>query len=275
LIYDPARDTFYVARAYNPLFMSTCKRIPAVVKSASGDTIYFIGKTGTGNPNHIWRFLPKRDTVEDLGLVNPSNQAAASFSLALRWDLNKLYFAVGSTLYSLNVITRARATEASGFSYGGQALSGSNGVDKDGNIWFTKKTNSAGQVIMFDLNTPCAMCTQKLPYVDSAYVTAGIEELAARLENKLLFKIHPNPMNAFAEFSLNTGRRGNAGPANLAVYTPDGKLVKSWDLGSRHKERKVVWHGKNSSGMLVSNGIYIARLKAAGRVQNRVLILMR
>jgi len=52
----------------------------------------------------------------------------------------------------------------------------------------------------------------------------------------------------------------------LSVYSPVGRLVRLYDLGTRAASRyEARWDGRNATGQLVGSGRYILRLEADGR----------
>jgi hypothetical protein len=269
MFWDPRNDSLYLSRVYSMEFQNTCKRIPTVVKSASGDSIYFCGKTSSGGNTHIWRYIVSSDVMQDLGYPQTSSPTRETFAMALRWDLNMLYYFVGGTLYSMNVITRARASVLSGVPVGGQAISGSNGVDKDGNLWFTDKTNTSGRVYKITLNIPCAVCTTKLAYLDSAYLNVEREMFEARLEGGGMLKASPNPFNAAAVISIHDGHVGatrRVAPT-LAIFDTRGRMVH---LSDQLHNNRYTW---NASGLPA--GVYLAQLRLGNKLHRKKLFLLK
>jgi hypothetical protein len=134
MVYNPETDE--VERPGVPLG-SGFYYSSAVVKSMTGDSIYFIAfpmhNLGSSSGT-ILRYIPSRNRVENLGPVDP-NEGGWRANLHLRWDQNKLYFANNGRLFSLHVITKDRAEVATNMP---TRLYGSDGVDKNGDLWFTR-----------------------------------------------------------------------------------------------------------------------------------------
>jgi hypothetical protein len=83
----------------------------------------------------------------------------------------------------------------------------------------------------------------------------------------------PNPArgNATLEFSLAT-----AGRVDLAVYSVDGRRVKSLARGEREAGAwRVAWDGTADDGLPVAPGLYYVRLQAGDHRFTRRLVLLR
>jgi hypothetical protein len=263
----PLQDTVYISRLYGTTFTTTCKRIPAVVKSWSGDSIYFIGKGGSTGGEHVWRYIVSLDAMEDFGLVDPGNTTASAFALALRWDLNRLYMVVGSRLVSYNVLTRARRSEYSGFS---GTLSGSNGVDKDGNLWFTQK-HTSNTVHKFTLDeAACAVCTQKPAYLDSSVLISVEQKAPGKRTDQLRLSVNPNPVQTGALFAFQAEKA-----VRLAVYDINGRVLQAWKFRNHEGPGAVRWSAKDMTGRPLSNGIYLVKLHAGKREKSVRLTIMK
>ena len=258
LFYDPRNDSMYMSKLYSLEFQRTCQRIGAVVKSASGDSIYFSGMISSGGvPVHIWRYIPSRDVMEDMGNPSPSDSSLATTSMALRWDLNLLYYFVGGTLYSINVVTKARATVLTGVPVGGQAISGSDGVDKNGDLWFTDKTNSSGRVYKITLGVPCAVCSTKLGYLDSAFLGVKAEEAVAPAESGGALQAYPNPFNTAVTFKV-TERA-----TEIRIFNTQGRMVDRLAAG------RTTWRPAG-----LPAGVYVAEARTGRETLRKRLFLL-
>jgi hypothetical protein len=83
----------------------------------------------------------------------------------------------------------------------------------------------------------------------------------------------PNPSRGT---SLVTYSLEKSGPASLAVYSIDGRLVKSLvhevqNAGSH----QFMWDGTNERGSAISSGMFYIRLEAAGVLKTRVVSVIR
>ena len=83
----------------------------------------------------------------------------------------------------------------------------------------------------------------------------------------------PNPFNPRTKvsFSLPT-----AGPADVAIHAPDGRLVAtlaSGEFGAGHHSR--YWDGRDSRGREMSSGVYLVRLTTVSGVLSRRAVLLK
>lgn len=62
----------------------------------------------------------------------------------------------------------------------------------------------------------------------------------------------------------------------LVIFTPDGELVRTFDLQQRSpRTYTVVWDGRNEAGRLVNSGLYYYVLKANGNERSGTLAVVR
>jgi hypothetical protein len=83
----------------------------------------------------------------------------------------------------------------------------------------------------------------------------------------------PNPFNPETEISFILG---TAGPARLTVHDLSGRLVRVLFEGQRSAgEFSVSWDGTELGGGPVGSGVYLYRLEAGGKVEQRKMTLVR
>jgi hypothetical protein len=98
-------------------------------------------------------------------------------------------------------------------------------------------------------------------------VEDGMPALAAGLG------VYPNPFNPQTSVML---RMAAAGPAELSVYDPRGRLLRRFDLGSLPAgEHRVTWNGRDDSGRELPAGVYLLRLTSPGGDANAKAVLVR
>jgi hypothetical protein len=232
--YDPVRDSL-VKLSVNLGY----SYISAVVKSMTGDSIYLIAIPDGNIENtqaSIIRFIVSQKKIENLGRVDPANlTTSGQTSLHLRWDLNKLYFAKGNYLFSLNVITGARQTEATNLP-DQTWYYGSDGVDKNGDLWFSQAFTTT--VLRVSLNIPCPVCTTKFQRFMPVEIQK--EKINATRPNLLELSISPNPVTGNAVIIAEVGAQ--PGPVRLTMHDLSGRLVQSWIWRDGHYRRPVLLH---------------------------------
>ena len=84
---------------------------------------------------------------------------------------------------------------------------------------------------------------------------------------------YPNPFNPDTTISYNVPM---ATDVALQIFNAKGQLVKTLVTGKQEQGNyNVTWSGKDNNGKSVSSGIYYSRLKAAGKVLNKKMVLMK
>jgi hypothetical protein len=83
----------------------------------------------------------------------------------------------------------------------------------------------------------------------------------------------PNPFRETATLAFSLAQ---AGPVELAVYSVDGRRVRTLVRESREPgEYRVTWDGRDDQGNPMSAGIYYAQMKAAQRGFTRKLTYLK
>ncbi|MEN6445322.1 MAG: M14 family zinc carboxypeptidase [Candidatus Cloacimonas sp.] len=89
----------------------------------------------------------------------------------------------------------------------------------------------------------------------------------------LLYKNYPNPFNPETTLSFTLA---NGGKVSLKIYNQKGQLVKTLlDADLPSGDYQYVWNGKDDSGRSVSSGIYLYKMIADGKSQNRKMLLLK
>ncbi|MBD3220868.1 S8 family serine peptidase [bacterium] len=89
----------------------------------------------------------------------------------------------------------------------------------------------------------------------------------------VLHQNHPNPFNPATtiQFAL-----PGAGAVDLAVYTVDGRRVRTLvDQDLPAGQHQVIWHGRDDGGRRMASGAYFYRLVADDQVQVRRMVLIK
>ncbi|MBN2105106.1 choice-of-anchor D domain-containing protein [bacterium] len=91
-----------------------------------------------------------------------------------------------------------------------------------------------------------------------------------------VFKLYPNspnPFNPATKIYYSLPRKSDV---EIIIFNALGQQVKKIaqnDCGTGHHE--VIWDGTNDQGMKLASGVYIYKLKAAGKVATRKMILLK
>ncbi len=86
-------------------------------------------------------------------------------------------------------------------------------------------------------------------------------------------EVYPNPFNPSTRIVCSLAE---AGPVQLAVYSLDGKRVRTLTSGRREAgEFEVRWDGTDHHGDRVASGLYFCRLSAGGRSDTQKLMMLK
>jgi hypothetical protein len=101
----------------------------------------------------------------------------------------------------------------------------------------------------------------------------GVEAAKLPVTATDLLPVIPNPTrgSALVQYAL-----ARAGSVHLAIYSVDGRLVKTLVNGAQDPGRyQLSWDGTDAHGTLLRSGMFYVRLEAAGVRQARVLSVIR
>lgn len=107
---------------------------------------------------------------------------------------------------------------------------------------------------------------------DGTEVLAGPVDILADFRKGSLWLAPPAP-NPFAATSTFTFSVPRGADAELAVYTPAGRLVRTLEADA--SSGTVSWDGRSSVGEPVSPGVYLVKLRAAGESAHRKVVLLK
>ena len=270
-VYDPGQDSSWYL---NSSYSQNNKYMCAVVKSWTGDSIYYMSSPGGKESTdiRIFRLIVSTGVVQE---INHLSMTGYKSSLAYRWDLHKLYFAVGKRLYSVDVRNGSRRTEYS--SLPDYRWSGCNGVDKNGDLWFTRPAHESNYVLRVRLDTPCAMCSQQPLHLQRSYI-----ESLTETENNTLgtlqtglkkVVVSPNPAFSTCAIKCYPHLTKPGAKAALTLYDVRAKVVQKWEFQESGSPQTIVWDGKDRSAKEVTPGIYVAKYNISGSKGTQQLIV--
>ena len=98
------------------------------------------------------------------------------------------------------------------------------------------------------------------------------KDAAALIDAIHLFQNQPNPFSPETRIRF---QLPEAGEAKLAIYGPDGRLVRTLATGKRAAGPHTIhWNGLDDAGRRVSGGVYFYSLIAPGIEESRRMILL-
>ncbi len=98
------------------------------------------------------------------------------------------------------------------------------------------------------------------------------EAAAQALKAIRLFQNQPNPFSSDTQIAFDLPQ---AGVAELAIYSPAGRLVRTLMAGERSEGRQTVrWDGLDDAGRKAAGGVYFYTLRAPGVEESRRMILL-
>jgi hypothetical protein len=96
---------------------------------------------------------------------------------------------------------------------------------------------------------------------------------ASRFEELGLYQNHPNPFNPLTTIPFTLPTRSET---RFTIYDVEGRLVATLvDDMLEGGFKEVVWNGTDAHGNPVSSGVYFCRLKAAGKVLTKKMVLLK
>ncbi len=102
--------------------------------------------------------------------------------------------------------------------------------------------------------------------VDDANMASGVVRLAHLFQNR------PNPFAPETQIAFELPQAGHVG---LAIYSPDGRLVRQLLSEKREEGRhSATWDGRDEAGKKVASGTYFYQLRAPGVEESRRMILL-
>ncbi len=98
------------------------------------------------------------------------------------------------------------------------------------------------------------------------------EAAAQALKAIRLFQNQPNPFSSDTRIAFDLPQ---AGLAELVIYSPDGRLVRTLMAGERSAGSQAVrWDGLDDAGRAAAGGVYFYTLRAPGVKESRRMILL-
>lgn len=88
-----------------------------------------------------------------------------------------------------------------------------------------------------------------------------------------LYEAYPNPFNPSTTLAFDVIEKSEV---SLIIYNTLGQTVRRLITETRSSgHHRVLWDGKNDSGVLVPSGVYIYQLRAGNNIQSRKMIFMK
>ena len=98
------------------------------------------------------------------------------------------------------------------------------------------------------------------------------EDAAKLIQAIHLFQNQPNPFSPETKIAFELPQGGEV---ELAIFGPDGRLVRTLVVGERAAGRHTVrWDGMDDAGRKASSGVYFYSLRAPGIEESRRMILL-
>ncbi|HEY5132430.1 MAG TPA: T9SS type A sorting domain-containing protein, partial [Candidatus Krumholzibacteriaceae bacterium] len=88
-----------------------------------------------------------------------------------------------------------------------------------------------------------------------------------------LRSIYPNPFNPATRIAFDLSARSSV---QVAIYDVSGRTVAVLvDRAMEPGRYEVIWNGRTTAGRIAASGVYFCRLKAAGLVETKKMVLLR
>ncbi len=113
---------------------------------------------------------------------------------------------------------------------------------------------------------------EKIEFLWGFSGVAEPEEVAHVLKALRLFQNRPNPFTPVTKIGFELAQ---AGRVELAVYSVDGRLIRTLINEDRHAgSHEAIWDGCDAEGKKVASGVYFYKLAAPGIAESRRMILL-
>ncbi|MCK4530383.1 MAG: T9SS type A sorting domain-containing protein, partial [Candidatus Marinimicrobia bacterium] len=105
-------------------------------------------------------------------------------------------------------------------------------------------------------------------------ITTDIEEFSNIIPADFtLFQNYPNPFNPTTTLQYELP---DPSDVNMTIYNVVGRKIKEWNITNQNAGmHELVWDGTNSSGNMVSTGVYIYSLQAGDFVDTKKMVFMK
>jgi FlgD Ig-like domain len=117
--------------------------------------------------------------------------------------------------------------------------------------------------------------TESIQRIDFLFEFAAVDdptEAATMIKAIHLFQNQPNPFSPNTQIRFELPR---AGEAELQIFSPDGRLVRTLVIGERVVgPHTVSWDGLDAKGNRATGGVYFYNLRAPGIKESRRMILL-
>ncbi len=91
-----------------------------------------------------------------------------------------------------------------------------------------------------------------------------------------LFQNYPNPFNPVTEISYQVPALGDKQPVKIVIYNVEGKCVRELvDSDQTPGVHRIVWDGRNASGIPVSSGVYFCSLKVGSQSITKKMLMLK
>jgi hypothetical protein len=207
------------------------------------------------------------------GLASPNDVApiVTSPGIVLPTDGTQVQFTVGANDPDPGDALQSLLANMSGLPAGHGATFTVNGSATSGTFTWTPTASDSGDyAVTFTARNVLAGSHRTIVHVVGS--PTGVDPTAApgvtRLEQN-----RPNPFRPGTEIPY---RLAAEGTARLAVYDPNGRLVRVISSGRESAGPHVArWDGRDARGRTVASGVYLLRLEAEGAQLTRRMLLLR
>lgn len=250
----------------------TCDLRPAYYRVLAGDTLVDIG-----GPRYVYN----TDSLFAWGVhINgPATGGWQVWGQQLDDDTTRLMFddgthgdeIAGDTIYSRTYSYTTNSIIGQVFKFG---IHGGDNEEGIGNLHYENIDQSGDTTFIrsqFGSIDPLAY-EPYWDFLNQQPVTAINESQPQQPWEFLLAQNYPNPFNPVTtiEYSLPVN-----GKVNLEIFNVLGEKVKTLvNKNQTSGNYSIQWNGRNSSGNVVSSGVYFYRLKTDNFIKNRKMILL-
>lgn len=154
-------------------------------------------------------------------------------------------------------------------------------VDLDNSGYFMLVTGYSNGILVANLRRPVSDLTPWITYRGNtmrhgAYATTGFVANDNQVQSPALDKLgqnFPNPFNPNTRIAFSTATTGNV---SLEIFNAKGQKVRCLHKGTLSAGNHTLnWDGRDDSGVLVSSGVYLYRMKTSGSIQTKKMLMLK
>jgi hypothetical protein len=182
-----------------------------------------------------------------------------------------------------------RLRDIYGYGITGSAVLGDFNSDSEVDIAISSNAYwmASTDIYVWDLNQP--LIPDAMPWPTQRHdnqrtallgsVPSSVKESFEKGSQATELTVYPNPFRRSLKFIIREPKSENGLVFRVSIYDATGKLVRELNSRSRKTDNGIrtslSWDGRDETNQLVPSGVYFARIRAADKIRNVRVVLLR